>query len=190
MSESSHNKQKGNPRKARTRRAHGGPPSANLSGRRKERAKETKGAKEKGRRSSNWAFKNPKSVPFCRDYFIKKTCQGQCGRSHNCPVVNFDGWVVQDPKSISQKIALTRLERIGRLPVALWRIPQRDSGAGGTCSVITTVGGRDTRDWGFPGYAKDCGSKCFPSCLGNGCQWRCDPKEDRSTCKAGETCRA
>ena len=53
MNESSPNKQKGNPRKARTRRAHGGTPSANLNGRRKERAKETKEAKEKGRQSLN-----------------------------------------------------------------------------------------------------------------------------------------
>ena len=49
-----------------------------------------KGGKGKGKGKSkpsdwpsNWAFKNPKGVPFCRDYFIKKTCQGQCGRSHN-----------------------------------------------------------------------------------------------------------
>ena len=48
-----------------------------------------KGGKGKGKGKSrvsdwpsNWAFKNPKGVPFCRDYFIKKTCQGQCGRSH------------------------------------------------------------------------------------------------------------
>ena len=59
-----------------------------------------KGGKGKGKGKSrpsdwpsNWAFKNPKRVPFCRDYFIKKTCQGQCGRSHNCPVVNSEGWV-------------------------------------------------------------------------------------------------
>eukprot|EP00434_Breviolum_minutum_P041685 symbB.v1.2.037085.t1/scaffold5381.1/size27835/3 len=59
-----------------------------------------KGGKGKGKAKSkpsdwpsNWAFKNPKGVPFCRDYFIKKTCQGQCGRSHNCPVVNSEGWV-------------------------------------------------------------------------------------------------
>ena len=59
-----------------------------------------KGGKGKGKGKSkpsdwpsNWAFKNRKGVPFCRDYFIKKTCQGQCGRSHNCPVVNSEGWV-------------------------------------------------------------------------------------------------
>ena len=59
-----------------------------------------KGGKGKGKGKSrpsdwpsNWAFKNPKGVPFCRDYFIKKNCQGQCGRSHNCPVVNSEGWV-------------------------------------------------------------------------------------------------
>ena len=42
-----------------------------------------KGTKSK---SSDWpshcAFKNPKGVPFCRDYHLKNQCQGQCGRSH------------------------------------------------------------------------------------------------------------
>ena len=36
---------------------------------------------------SHWAFKNPKGHPFCRDYFLKTNCQG------NCPVVNSSGWV-------------------------------------------------------------------------------------------------
>ena len=89
MKESSPKGQKVNQRKARTRKAHGGTPSANRSGRRKERAMETKVAKEKGKGSQN-----PQTGrPVCRDYFIKKTCQGQCGRSHNCPVVNAEGWI-------------------------------------------------------------------------------------------------
>ena len=53
MKESSPKGPKVNQRKARTRRAHGGTPSANLNGRRKERAPETKEAKEKGRESPN-----------------------------------------------------------------------------------------------------------------------------------------
>ena len=53
MRESSPKGPKVNQRKARTRRAHGGTPSANRSGRRKERAMETKVAKEKGKGSQN-----------------------------------------------------------------------------------------------------------------------------------------
>ena len=53
-----------------------------------------KGAKSKSSDwPSHWAFKNPKGVPFCRDYHLKSQCQGQCGRSHNCPVMNSQGWV-------------------------------------------------------------------------------------------------
>ena len=53
-----------------------------------------KGAKSKSSDwPSHWAFKNPKGVPFCRDYHLKNQCQGQCGRSHNCPVMNSQGWV-------------------------------------------------------------------------------------------------
>ena len=53
MKESSPKGPKANQRKAKTRRAHGGTPSANRSGRRKERAMETKVAKEKGKGSQN-----------------------------------------------------------------------------------------------------------------------------------------
>ena len=53
-----------------------------------------KGAKSKSSDwPSHWAFKNPKGVPFCRDFHLKNQCQGQCGRSHNCPVMNSQGWV-------------------------------------------------------------------------------------------------
>ena len=53
-----------------------------------------KGAKSKSSDwPSHWAFKNPKGVPFCRDYHLKNQCQGQCGRSHNCSVMNSQGWV-------------------------------------------------------------------------------------------------
>ena len=53
MKESSPKGPKANQRKAKTRRAHGGTPSANRSGRRKERAMETKVAMEKGKGSQN-----------------------------------------------------------------------------------------------------------------------------------------
>ena len=100
MKELSPKGQKVNQRKARTRRAHGGTPSANRSGRRKERAMETKVAKEKEKGSQNpqtgrrtGLSRIQRGFPFAGIISIKKTCQGQCGRSHNCPVVNAEGWV-------------------------------------------------------------------------------------------------
>ena len=51
MKESSPKGPEVNQRKAKTRRAHGGTPSANLYGRRKERAMDTKEVKEKGKGS-------------------------------------------------------------------------------------------------------------------------------------------
>ena len=130
MSASSHNKQKGNPRKARTRRAHGGTPSANLSGRRKERAKETKGGKEKERQSLNPQTGHQIGLSRIRRLFpsaVITSSRSPAKASVAVPTIVqlwtlMDGFVMQDPKSISQKIALTRLARIGRLPVALWRI--------------------------------------------------------------------
>ena len=50
---------------------------------------------EKGKDSewpSNWAKISPKGVQYCRDHFLKKKCPGNCGRSHNCPVLK-NGWV-------------------------------------------------------------------------------------------------
>lgn len=41
---------------------------------------------------SNWAKVSPKGVQFCRDHFLKKKCPGNCGRSHNCPVMK-NNWV-------------------------------------------------------------------------------------------------
>ena len=37
--------------------------------------------------SSNGAKVSPKGVQYCRDHFIKKKCPGNCGRSHNFPVL-------------------------------------------------------------------------------------------------------
>ena len=116
-------------------------------------------------------------VPFCRDYFIKKTCQGQCGRSHNCPV----GSVMQDPKpeNCPHKAWKDRTAADG----AVWKPRGRQHPPAGRRHIVSTHGWwwRSIRDWGFPRYPKDCGSKCFQSFPANGCWWRCDPKEDRST---------
>ena len=137
MNESSPNKQKGNPRKARTRRAHGGTPSANLNGRRKERAKETKEAKEKGRQSLNPQTGHRIGLSRIQRVFpfaVITSSRRPAKASVDVPTIvqlwtRRAGCVMQDPKSTSQRIALARLERIGRLPMALWRIlePQTET---------------------------------------------------------------
>jgi len=64
-----------------------------------------------------------------------------------------DGFVMQHPKNTSQRIAFTRLERIQRLPVALWGL-LKAQGETGT-----------TGEWyrAHPNYSTDCGSTDFPS---------------------------
>ena len=47
---------------------------------------------------AHWAFRNPKKVSYCRDFHLYKTCEGQCGRSHNCPV-RVNGWICDAPPS-------------------------------------------------------------------------------------------
>ena len=91
---------KGKSKKGKDKKGSWGFPIRQPQWEKKGKGQGDKGGKGKGKTKSkpsdwpsNWAFKNPKGVPFCRDYFIKKSCQGQCGRSHNCPVVNSDGWV-------------------------------------------------------------------------------------------------
>ena len=58
-------------------------------------------SKDKGKSKptwpSTWATSAPNGTPFCRDFHLKKTCQGNCGRSHNCPVMK-DGWVCNAPQ--------------------------------------------------------------------------------------------
>ena len=39
----------------------------------------------------NWALQSPTGVPYCRDFHLKHSCQGNCGRSHACPV-RMNGW--------------------------------------------------------------------------------------------------
>ena len=118
-----------------------------------------KGGKGKGKGKSkpsdwpsNWAFKNPKGVPFCRDYFIKKTCQGQCGRSHNCPVVNSEGWVCNagpkehKPENCPHKAWRDRTAANGAVEhpgnQEGGNVIQDDIGAAGT-QASTTVCGRE-----------------------------------------------
>jgi hypothetical protein len=55
-----------------------------------------KGKGKKGKPTqwpSGWATTNPKGVAFCRNYHLTGSCSGQCGRSHNCPVMKKDGWI-------------------------------------------------------------------------------------------------
>lgn len=55
-----------------------------------------KGKKGKDQWPSNWARKTPKGVEFCQAYHLRSSCQGNCNRSHNCPVMK-DGWVCNQP---------------------------------------------------------------------------------------------
>ena len=40
---------------------------------------------------TNWALQSPTGVPYCRDFHLKHSCQGNCNRSHACPV-KVNGW--------------------------------------------------------------------------------------------------
>jgi hypothetical protein len=62
---------------------------------RKGRGKGKDKGKGKGKNQwpQGWATTNPKGVAFCKNYHLKGECQGQCGRSHNCPVMKKDGWI-------------------------------------------------------------------------------------------------
>ena len=46
---------------------------------------------------SKWATTNPKGVAYCRNYHLNGTCNGSCGRSHNCPVIKKDNWICNAP---------------------------------------------------------------------------------------------
>ena len=39
----------------------------------------------------NWALQAPNGVQYCRDFHLKHSCPGNCGRSHACPV-RINGW--------------------------------------------------------------------------------------------------
>ena len=108
MKESSPKGQKVNQRKARTRKAHGGTPSANRSGRRKERAglsRIQRGFPFAGIISSRRPAKASVAVLTIVQWWTQK-----------------DGSAMRDQRNTSQRIALTRLEGIRRLPMALWSI--------------------------------------------------------------------
>ena len=46
---------------------------------------------------SNWALRTPKGIEFCHAFHLRNSCQGNCGRSHNCPIMNNKGWVCNQP---------------------------------------------------------------------------------------------
>ncbi len=52
--------------------------------------------KDKGKANRNWpleyATQDPKGKPYCRDHVQNRTCPGNCGRSHQCPVLKPDGY--------------------------------------------------------------------------------------------------
>ena len=145
MKESSPKGPKVNQRKAKTRRAHGGTPSANRSGRRKERAMETKVAKEKGKGSQNpqtgrrtGLSRIQRGFPFAEIISSRRPAKA------SVDVLTIVQWwtlkagsAMRDPRSTSQRIALTRLEGIGRLPMALWSILETKREA--TSSRMTLV---------------------------------------------------
>ena len=145
MKESSPKGQKANQRKAKTRRAHGGTPSANRSGRRKERAMETKVAKEKEKGSQNpqtgrrtGLSRIQRGFPFAEIISSRRPAKA------SVDVLTIVQWwtlkagsAMRDPRSTSQRIALTRLEGIGRLPMALWSILETKREA--TSSRMTLV---------------------------------------------------
>ena len=139
MKESSPNKQKGNPRKARTRRAHGGPPSANLNGRRKERAKETK--EERGKESPSL---NPQ---IGHHIGLSRTRRGSPSAvitsSRRLAKVSVDAPTIgiRTQRTQARELPLQGLKGSKRLPVALWGNPEgpgrdgnhpRNGCAGGT----------------------------------------------------------
>jgi hypothetical protein len=43
-----------------------------------------------------WALRNPKGVEFCHSFLLRNACNGNCGRSHNCPQMS-KGWVCNQP---------------------------------------------------------------------------------------------
>ena len=52
--------------------------------------KSSKGGRPNGW-PQNWALQAPNGVQYCRDFHLKHTCPGNCGRSHACPV-RVNGW--------------------------------------------------------------------------------------------------
>ena len=147
-------------------------------GRRKERAMETKEVKEKGKGSQDklaveLGFQESKGCSLLPRllhqedlprpvWTFSQLSSGELGRlGLQCR---------------TQRIALTRLEGIGRLPMALWSILEAKREA--TSSRVTLVQTvsihhgwwwRSTRNCGSPRSSKDIKSTCSQSCPGNGC---------------------
>ena len=63
------------------------------------KGKGTKGPKGKGKgkpgQQSNWpaeyATTDARGKQYCRLHILSNACQGNCGRSHQCPVLKTDG---------------------------------------------------------------------------------------------------
>ena len=90
---------------------------------------------------SHWAFKDPKNVAYCRGFLLYKTCTGQWGRSHNCPV-RVDGWICDATPGTHPPEANDR--RPTQVPQALSKPPQykglhQDSLPRGRTSTVHTT---------------------------------------------------
>ena len=186
---------KGKSKKGKDKKGSWGYPIRQPQWEKKGKGQGDKGGKGKGKFKSkpsdwpsHWAFKNPKGVPFCRDYFIKKTCQGQCGRSHNCPVVNAEGWVCNaGPKEHKPE----------NCPHKAWKDPTAAGGgvgtpegpgkdgnhlengcAGGT-DLAATVGGGDPKTGGFLSIPRTAGPQTSHPDSGTAANGAVTPKKNK-----------
>ena len=96
---------------------------------------------------------------------------------------------MRDQRNTSQRIALTRLEGIRRLPMALWSILETKREAIAPRRLWVQQARKhpprsmaeNHQELGVP---MDCKSKCSQSCSGNGCRRRCGPKEGKRTLRS------
>ena len=65
------------------------------------------------------ARNTPKGMQFCRAYHVKKSCPGNCGRSHNCPVMK-NGWICDAP-SARRRLLSPQSGQPGPSPTTLGR---------------------------------------------------------------------
>ena len=71
---------------------------------------------------AHWAFRSPKNILYyCRDHHLYKNCNGQCGRSHNCPV-RVGGWICDAPLAFTRPRSVLMSpndRRFQQVPLAL-----------------------------------------------------------------------
>jgi hypothetical protein len=60
-------------------------------GKGKGKGKSAKGKSGHSSWPAEYATKDPKGKDYCRDHTITRQCSGNCGRSHQCPVLKPDG---------------------------------------------------------------------------------------------------